>query len=462
MTSRAIIYLRQSKDVEGTGAAVERQLDDCRALCERQGLDVVRVLTDNNTSASAKRGPDSNFAKLLADITAGACDVVVAWAPDRLYRRLDDAADLMEACLRSRVIITTVQAGTDDPTTPAGEFLMTVKAAQARSEARTKGERQRRQQQQAAERGDSPARRAFGYRTVKTKEGLRAELDPAEATVVREAFDMLFRGESLVTITAHLNSTGLPSVRGNRWHRKGARYLLLSPRYSGVRTYKGTTTPGQWPAIITPEEHEQAVAILEDPARKINTNGTARRWIGSGLFRCECGDTVRIGYRSRVHGAVRAYVCRAGCFRRLAEPVDEYVLEVIRERLAREDVAELLAVADAPELTELRAEAEALRRKITRAMNDYADEAIDAATLRTVKDRHTRSLDAVQRKITAAAQTSRLAALAASADPVVAFESLGLGARREVIDSLCVITLLRTVPGRVGLDPATVRIDWRS
>src|SRR4051794_32299179 len=146
---KAEIYLRQSSDREGNMLAVERQREDCEALCQRNGWQVVRVVTDNNASASSGK-VRPGFRELLADVGAGACDVVVAWAPDRLYRRLNDAADLMEACLRSRVVITTVQAGTDDPTTPAGEFLMTVKAAQARSEARTKGERQRRQQQQAA------------------------------------------------------------------------------------------------------------------------------------------------------------------------------------------------------------------------------------------------------------------------------------------------------------------------
>jgi len=44
---------------------------------------------------------------------------------------------------------------------------------------------------------------------------------------------------------------------------------------------------------------------------------------------------------------------------------------------------------------------------------------------------------------------------------VAAVRSLDLAARRSVIDALCVVTLLRTVPGRVGLDPDTVRIDWR-
>jgi site-specific DNA recombinase len=253
-------------------------------------------------------------------------------------------------------------------------------------------------------------------------------------------------------------------VRGNWWHRKGARYLLLSPRYAGLRTYQGQPTPGQWPAIITADEHAQAVALLTDPARTINTRGTARRWLGSGLYRCVCEETVRIGYRSRAGGSHRAYMCRSETYsmRRLAQLVDDYVVAVVEERLARPDVADLLAVEDAPEVTRLRAEADAARRAIARAQRDYDDEAIDATDLRAVKARRSAELEVIQRKITTAARTSRLTQLVSAGDPVEAFRALDVAARRSVIDSLMVVTMLPTVAGRVGLDPDTVRIEWRS
>jgi site-specific DNA recombinase len=467
---RAAIYLRQSSDREGTGLAVERQREDCRTLCERNGWEVVRVLCDNNASASSgKVRPE--WRELLREVEAGGCDVVVAWAPDRLYRRLDDAADLMERCLRSRVVITTVQAGTDDPTTPAGEFLMTMKAAQARSEARTKGERQRRQQRQAAERGEAPARRAFGY----APGGM--ELDPAEAPVVRQAFDLLFAGASLVKITAYLNSTGLLSVRGNRWSRKGAAYMLTSPRYAGVRVYRAgqddeVRTRGGWPTIVSDEEHARAVALLTDPDRKpAGHRGTARRWLGAGLFVCgrclaeeitdEEGQPVTMRTGRRTTGQ-RTYICRhdAG-LSRAAQPIDAHVLAVIEARLARPDVADLLA-GSSSELGDLREQAAAIRRKINRAMADYADELIDAATLCTVKDRHGKGLAVIERKITAAARSSRLATLAANPDPAAAFAAADLSMQREVIDALCTVVLLPTPRGTSSFRRDSVRFDWRA
>jgi site-specific DNA recombinase len=128
-------------------------------------------------------------------------------------------------------------------------------------------------------------------------------------------------------------------------------------------------------------------------------------------------------------------------------------------RLSLPDVAALLDEGD-DEMAALRADAAAINAKIARAVRDYDDELIDAETLRTVKGRRTAELDAVQRRMAAAARTSTLSTLAASGDRVAAWRALDLSARRTVIDALMTVTLL---PGRFGrFDPDTVRIDWRT
>ncbi len=50
---RAVLYLRQSLDPSGAGAAVERQRIDCRALATGQGWTVIDEYVDNDTSATA-------------------------------------------------------------------------------------------------------------------------------------------------------------------------------------------------------------------------------------------------------------------------------------------------------------------------------------------------------------------------------------------------------------------------
>ncbi|MEB0014852.1 recombinase family protein, partial [Glaciimonas sp. Cout2] len=56
--NRAAIYVRISRDRVGAGLGVERQEDDCRVLAKQMGLEVVRVLVDNDISAySGKKRP---------------------------------------------------------------------------------------------------------------------------------------------------------------------------------------------------------------------------------------------------------------------------------------------------------------------------------------------------------------------------------------------------------------------
>src|SRR5450631_1042780 len=98
MTKRAVIYTRISQDREGAGLGVQRQLEDCRALCERQGWHIVDPpLADNDISAySGKARP--GYQELLRLIEAGAVDVVVSWHTDRLHRSPRELEQYIDSC----------------------------------------------------------------------------------------------------------------------------------------------------------------------------------------------------------------------------------------------------------------------------------------------------------------------------------------------------------------------------
>src|SRR5947209_12229530 len=88
----AVIYVRQSLDREGNRQAVERQLQACQELCDRRGWITIDPIEDNDVSAS--KGKRDGYDKLLQRIEQGEVNVVVAWAVDRLTRKLTDLEDL--------------------------------------------------------------------------------------------------------------------------------------------------------------------------------------------------------------------------------------------------------------------------------------------------------------------------------------------------------------------------------
>lgn len=71
----AAIYVRISRDSEGTGLGVRRQRGDCEALVARLGWTVARVYEDNDvsatkggTAASGAAKPRASFERLQRDV----------------------------------------------------------------------------------------------------------------------------------------------------------------------------------------------------------------------------------------------------------------------------------------------------------------------------------------------------------------------------------------------------------
>src|SRR6478735_5573657 len=90
----AAIYTRISRDREGAGLGVDRQEADCRALAERLGWDVAAVFVDNDISAYSGK-PRPQYRAMLEAIKQGRIRGLIAWHPDRLYRRAVDLEEIV-------------------------------------------------------------------------------------------------------------------------------------------------------------------------------------------------------------------------------------------------------------------------------------------------------------------------------------------------------------------------------
>ena len=118
---RAFVYLRQSLDRTGDGAAVERQRVDCEKLCAERGWSIVRTFVDNDTSASSKK-PRPQYQAMLSALRDGGAEIIVAWHIDRLTRKLTELEELIELSQRTGARIATV-TGDIDLSTDAGRLV---------------------------------------------------------------------------------------------------------------------------------------------------------------------------------------------------------------------------------------------------------------------------------------------------------------------------------------------------
>ncbi|MEO6713891.1 MAG: recombinase family protein, partial [Mycobacteriales bacterium] len=134
------VYTRISRDDLGDGRGVERQREDCFALCERRGWTVEGTYVDNDTSAfSGKVRPA--YQDLLTAVRGGRLDVVVAWAPERLHRSPRELEDFLELIESTGTAVETVKAGAWDVSTSHGRLVARMLGAVSRAESERTGER---------------------------------------------------------------------------------------------------------------------------------------------------------------------------------------------------------------------------------------------------------------------------------------------------------------------------------
>lgn len=451
---RAVVYLRQSLDRTGSGAAVERQRQDCEKLCAERGWTVVGTYVDNDTSASSTK-PRPAYQSMLAAVGRGDVEVVVAWHVDRLTRKLTELEALIDLAQRTGVRIATV-TGDLDLATDAGRLVGRILASVARGEVERKGARQRRAQQQAAQLG-KPAggRRAFGY----TADGMNVNAD--EAALVKAAYQTVLEGGSLSGVATAWNEQGVTTTAGNQWTHGTVRRVLLNPRNAARRTYRGEVVgPAQWPALIDDDTFDAATALLRLSERR-TTVGNSRLYLLPGLARCHCGSDVTTG---RTQHGVRTYRCRQrkGHLSRAAEPIDELVVAVVLERLSRPDALELLSDNDRPDLGLLRGRANAIRDRLDDLTTALADGVLPLSAVRRTSDRLRKELAETEAGMAHLGGADVLTPLVQARNVVEVWAGLDLDRRRAVIDALLTVTLLAPKRGRQQFDPETVLIEWRA
>jgi site-specific DNA recombinase len=393
---------------------------------------------------------------MLEAVVAGEAKIVVAWHVDRLTRKLTDLEHLIELTQDTGLCIATV-TGDVDLSTDSGRLVGRILASVARGEVERKGVRQRRAQQQAAEQGrPAGGRRAFGYASN------GGDIVEAEATLIRQAYADLLAGASLKGIARTWNELGATTTAGGTWRHDNVRGVLRNPRNAGLRSYRGEIVgPAIWEALVDRETFDAAHALLSMPERR-TTATTARKYLLPGLALCwKCGSDVATGHTR--HGK-RVYVCRAlKCISRAAEPVDDLVARVVIARLSQPDASSLLVRSQAAtDLGTSHHQAAALRQRLDDLAVGLEEGLLTLAAVRTSSERLQLELALVEDRIHAAQRVDVLTPLVATGDVGALWDGLELAQKREAIDALMTVTLLKPRGGRTTFDPATVQISWKA
>lgn len=454
------IYLRISQDRLGLELGVDRQREDCEALCRARGWTNPRVFSDNDKSAM-KGKPRPDYKALMQAVDRGEVTKIVVWHTSRIWRNRRERVDGIERLAAVRGALVPVKGTELDLSTASGRVLAGVLGEFDSYESELKAERGERENLQRAQQGrQHGGPKPYGYGPVV---GTREVRNPRTGEVIikeRRDYDIVIREEADEirdwvramlagrSITSLSKQTGrpIPVLRG----------IIGNPRNAGLRVLNGVEYKGKWPAIIDVADWRTVRTLLDAPDRKRPAGHAARKWFGAGLYGCDrCdGRPVASAVNSMGKGTGKhysAYKCVGGCSRSWkAEPIDAYIIKAITRRLEQPNVADLLPQhrTDVRELVEEKAE---IKRKLGKLAAGWAADLMDddqlAEAFGTLKAR----LGEVEGKL-AEAQGSGVADwLLGHDDPAQAWLEIPedqVGWRQQVARELVVIRLGAPPRGR--------------
>jgi site-specific DNA recombinase len=265
---RCAVYTRKSSEegLEQEFNSLDAQREACENYVASQKAEGWLLLGDRYDDGGYSGGTLNRPAlkRLLADIEAGAVDIVVVYKIDRLSRALMDFAKLVEVFDRKNVTFVSVTQSFNT-TTSMGRLTLNILLSFAQFEREVIGERIR--DKVAASRrkgmwmgGWTP----LGY-DVKDR---KLVVNEQEAVTVRMIFEHFAKIGSATLLVRSLRGEGVTGKNG-RLVDKGYLYQIIKNRvYLGEAVHKGSSYPGEHKAIVPQRVWKKVHAILGENARK--------------------------------------------------------------------------------------------------------------------------------------------------------------------------------------------------
>ena len=480
------------------------------------------TFTDNNRSASrfvkAARG---EFERLLRFLDAGRTDILVLWESSRGSRELEEWAGLLNLCRRQGVRIHVLShRRTYDLNTPRDWRTLAEDGVDSAYESEKTRERILRNVRSNAAKGRPHGRLLYGYQRVYdpvTRALVEQRAHPVHASLVQEAARRISDGEScrsvaldfnargisaphpgwdalklnrlimetvadradlraevtgridagetVQAVAADLTARGIPVPWGGRWDGGQIKRIVTNPGYVGQRVLRGKVV-GQatWKGIIDPATFAVCVARLSDPDRRTVDDSTVK-YLVSGIAMCDvCGSRMSTiknrGYRS--------YICKGlgdeskgrFCTSVVTRKLDEFVEQVVVNRLSRPDCLELLAGDGGESIRAAAAEAADLRQELNGWVEAAKGRRVTPASFAEIEAGLLQQIEAAERRARRV-QIPPIIKQVAGPDAAQRWQALTIAKRREVVNLLCEIRIRRTRQGARVLDPERVVINWR-
>ena len=239
-----VLYLRYSSSAQ-TEQSIEGQDRVCTEYCERQGYTILHRYIDRATSAYKDTEKRHEFLQMIKDAEKGKWEAVIVYKLDRFARNRYDSANYKARLKKAGVrLISATEPITDSP---EGIILESVLEGMAEYYSKELAQKITRGMRESALKGNvCGGQTALGYRI----ENKKWVLDPVEAPIVREAFELYDSGKSVAQIIKIFEEKGYRTSKGVPFNKNSFYHLLHNERYIGTYIYGDIRIEDGMPAII--------------------------------------------------------------------------------------------------------------------------------------------------------------------------------------------------------------------
>jgi DNA invertase Pin-like site-specific DNA recombinase len=301
MTERqCAVYARYSSEKQNS-LTIEQQVRKCREYAERHGFTVLDAHIYTDEAISGATDNRAGLQRLLAAATQKprAFDVILVDDTSRLSRNMIDSLKIFEQLRFVNVRTIFVAQGIDTESEQA-ELLVTTHGIVDSLYLKDLKARTFRGVEQRAIEGLHTGGRVFGYRHVPIEnsnkrdahgrpaiEGVRLEVEPAQAATIKRIFERYAAGHSMKRIAIDMNNEGILSPQPQKgrvsqsWCQSSIHHILHNERYRGVVIWGKPTSCARM---------KRESGFIGESSR---VNGAARKFRLSGLSPTSCGRRCR-------------------------------------------------------------------------------------------------------------------------------------------------------------------------
>jgi len=317
------IYCRKSVEerADETFGSIENQHEailNFIASHKQEGwLPIAERYDDNGFTGSNTNRP--SLQRLITDIKEGKVNMIIVYKLDRLSRSLVDFVQILKFFEEYNVSFASVTQPIDTSTS-TGKLMLHILSSFAEFERQLISERTRDKMSASKKRGKwVGGRTPLGYDIDKANR--RLVINPKEAEIVKEVFNLYLEKKSLLSVAIELNEKSYKTKSyatlegkksgGVKFKNTSIQSIVKNPFYIGKVSHEGVLYPGEHERIISDEIFQRAQEILANNRRERKVAGVVTN-IGllNNILRCKsCNSSMFYIYSRKGTNKYHYYLC---------------------------------------------------------------------------------------------------------------------------------------------------------